>query len=184
MDDFLKPVQDKMSKSVDAMKNEFTAIRAGRANPAVLDKLRVDYYGTPTPISQMAAINVAEARLLTIQPWDVSTIKLIEKAILTSDVGINPQNDGRIIRLAFPQLTEDSRRDIAKQIKQMAEGAKVSVRNTRRDTLEKLKKAQKAGEITEDDLKVDEKELQDITDKFVKEIDALATAKEKDIMEL
>ena len=184
MDDYLKPAQAKMEKAIDALKVEFAAIRAGRANPAVLDKLRVDYYGTPTPIAQMAAVNVAEARILTIQPWDVSTIKLIEKAIQNSDIGINPQNDGRIIRLMFPQLTEDGRRAIGKNIKQMAEEAKVSIRNTRRDTMEKLKKAQKAGDLTEDDLKVDEKELQEITDKFVKEIDKLAAAKDKEIMEI
>jgi len=182
MDDYLKSAQNRMDKTIDALKTEFAAIRAGRANPAVLDKLRVDYYGTPTPINQMAAVAVAEARILTIQPWDTSTIKLIEKAIQNSDVGINPQNDGRIIRLMFPQLTEDGRKVIAKNIRSLAEEAKVSIRNARRDTMEKLKKLQKASEITEDDLKVDEKELQDMTDKFVKEIDKLAAAKDKEIM--
>jgi len=184
MDDYLKPAQDKMEKTIEALKNEFAAIRAGRANPAVLDKLRVDYYGTPTPIAQMAAVAVAEARILTIQPWDASTIKLIEKAIQNSDIGINPQNDGRVIRLMFPQLTEDGRKAIAKDIRKQAEDAKVSIRNTRRETMEKLKKAQKASEITEDDLKVDEKELQDMTDKFTKEIDKIAVAKDKEIMEI
>jgi len=184
MDDYLKPASEKMQKSIDAMQNEFAAIRAGRANPAVLDKLRVDYYGTPTPINQMAAVAVPEARVLTIQPWDASTLKLIEKAIQNSDIGINPQNDGRIIRLMFPQLTEDGRKAIAKNLKHLAEDAKVSIRNIRRDTMDKLKKAQKSGDLTEDDLKVDEKELQDLTDKFIKEIDKLAAAKEKEIMEL
>jgi len=184
MDEYLQPAQDKMEKTIEALKREFAAIRAGRANPAVLDKIRVDYYGTPTPINQMAAVAVAEARILTIQPWDAGTVRAIEKALQASDIGINPQSDGRVIRLIFPQLTEDSRRAIAKNIRQMAEEAKVSVRGTRRDTLEKLKKLQKAAELTEDDLKVEEKDLQELTDKFVKEIDQVAAAKDKEIMEI
>ena len=150
----------------------------------MLEKIRVDYYGTPTPIHQMAAVAVAEARILTIQPWDQSTVRAIEKAIQNSDVGINPQSDGRVIRLIFPQLTEDHRKQIAKDIKHLAEEAKVSVRGTRRDTMEKLKKLQKAADITEDDLKDEEKELQDLTDQFCKEIDHLAAEKHKEIMEI
>jgi len=184
MDDYLQPAQSKMEKTIEALKREYGAIRAGRANPAVLDKIRVDYYGTPTPINQMAAVAVAEARILTIQPWDAGTVRAIEKAIQASDIGINPQSDGRTIRLIFPQLTEDSRKAIGKSIRQMAEDAKVSVRGTRRDTLEKLKKLQKAAELTEDDLKVEEKTLQELTDKFVKEIDQVAAAKDKEIMEI
>jgi len=172
----------RMDKTISVFEQELSGIRAGRANPAVLEKLRVDYYGTPTPIAQMAAVNVAEARILTITPWDKGTIKSIEKAIQNSDIGINPQNDGNMIRLMFPQLTEDGRKAIGKDIRKLAEDAKVSIRNTRRDTMDKLKKAQKAGELTEDDLKFDEKELQDITDKFIKEIDKIAAAKDKEIM--
>ena len=184
MDEYLQPAQDKMEKTIAALKREFAAIRAGRANPAVLDKIWVDYYGTPTPINQMAAVAVAEARILTIQPWDAGTVRAIEKALQASDLGINPQSDGRLIRLIFPQLTEDSRKQIGKDIRRMAEDAKVSVRGTRRDTLEKLKKLQKSSELTEDDLKVEEKALQELTDRFVKEIDQVAAAKEKEIMEI
>jgi len=182
--DELKLAQDKMEKTIAALSHEYSTIRAGRANPGVLDKIRVDYYGTPTPINQMAAVAVAEARILTIQPWDASTVRAIEKAIQNSDLGINPQSDGRVIRLMFPQLTEDGRKAIAKNIRSLAEDAKVSVRNTRRDTMDKLKKAQKAGELTEDDLKVDEKSLQELTDKFIKEVDKVAAAKDKEIMEI
>ena len=184
MEDHQQLAQDKMQKTIESLKREYAAIRAGRANPAVLDKIRVDYYGTPTPINQMAAVAVAEARVLTIQPWDAGTVRAIEKALQASDIGINPQSDGRLIRLIFPQLTEDSRKAIGKSIRQMAEEAKVSVRGTRRDTMERLKKLQKAAELTEDDLKVEEKALQDLTDKFVKEIDQVAAAKDKDIMEI
>ncbi|MDR1928019.1 MAG: ribosome recycling factor [Oscillospiraceae bacterium] len=184
MDEILVPAKQKMERTITALKAEFGSIRAGRANPAVLDKIRVDYYGTPTPINQMAAVAVAEARILTIQPWDVSTVHAIEKAIQSSDVGINPQSDGRTIRLIFPQLTEDHRKAIAKDIKKLAEEAKVSVRGTRRDMADKLKKLQKSAELTEDDLKDEEKELQTLTDQFIKEIDAAACAKEKEILEI
>ncbi|MCL2300952.1 MAG: ribosome recycling factor [Firmicutes bacterium] len=184
MDEYLAPAQEKMEKTIAALKKEYGAIRAGRANPAVLDKIRVDYYGTPTPINQMAAVAVAEARILAIQPWDAGTVRAIEKAIQASDIGINPQSDGRVIRLMFPQLTEESRKAIAKDIRHMAEEAKVSVRGTRRDTIERLKKMQKAAALTEDDLKDEEKELQELTDKFVKEIDQVAAAKDKEIMEI
>ncbi len=176
--------EEKMGKTLNALNNEFASIRAGRANAAVLDKVKVDYYGTPTPINQMAAVSVAEARILTIQPWDTSTLHAIEKAIQASEIGINPQNDGRIIRMVFPQLTEDRRKELCKDVKKMAEDSRVSIRATRRDCIDKAKKMEKASEITEDDLKYAEKKLQDITDKYIKEIDKAAEAKEKDIMEI
>lgn len=176
--------KEKMEKTVNALKNEFASIRAGRANAAVLDKIRVDYYGTPTPINQMAAISVAEARILNIQPWDVSTLHPIEKAILASDIGINPSNDGRVIRLVFPQLTEERRKDLCKDIKKMAEESRVSIRSTRRDGIDKVKKMEKASEITEDDLKDAEKKLQDFTDKYIKEVDKAAEEKEKEVMSI
>lgn len=176
--------EEKMGKTVSALKTGYGALRAGRANAAVLDKIKVDYYGTPTPINQMAAVSVAEARILSIQPWDVSTLHPIEKAIQASDLGINPQNDGRVIRLVFPQLTEERRRDLCKDVKKMAEDSRVAIRTIRRDCIEKVKKMEKASEITEDDLKIAEKKLQDFTDKYIKEVDATATEKEKDIMEL
>ena len=175
---------DKMGKSINALKSEYASIRANRATAAVLDKITVDYYGTQTPIQQLAAISVAEARILCIQPWDVSTLHPIEKAIQTSDLGINPQNDGRIIRLVFPPLTEDKRREIVKDVKKLAEESKIAIRSIRRDCIDKLKKMQKASEITEDDLKQGEKELQDITDKFIKDVDAVSADKEKEVMEI
>jgi len=184
MNEQLLQAKDRMEKSVAALEHEYSTIRAGRANPGVLDKIRVDYYGTPTPINQMAAVAVAEARILTIQPWDQSTVRLIEKALQNSDLGINPQSDGRVIRLIFPQLTEENRKQLGKDIKRMAEDSKVSIRNTRRDTVEKLKKMEKASEITEDDLRDEEKELQDLTDKYCKKIDQAAAEKAKEIMEI
>ena len=184
MEEVFKTAKEKMEKSVENLKTEFSRIRAGRANPAVLDKLRVDYYGVPTPINQMAAVAVSEARILTIQPWDVSTLHAIEKAILASDIGINPQNDGRIIRLNFPPITEDRRKEIVKEIKSMAEATKVTIRSIRRDSIEKIKKMEKASEITEDDLKDGEEELQDITDEHIKAVDSVAEKKEKEIMEI
>ncbi len=174
--------EEKMGKTVSVLNSDYAAIRAGRANAAVLDKIRVDYYGTPTPINQMAAISVAEARILIIQPWDSSTLSPIEKAIQISDIGINPQNDGKVIRLTFPQLTEERRKDLCKEVKKTAEDSRVAIRSIRRDCIDKVKKMEKASEITEDDLKVAEKKLQDITDKFIKEIDKLADTKEKEIM--
>ncbi len=176
--------EEKMKKTVSVLNAEYAAIRAGRANASVLDKIKVDYYGTPTPINQMAAVSVAEARILTIQPWDTSTLHAIEKAIMASDIGINPQNDGRIIRLVFPQLTEERRRDLCKDVKKMAEDSKIAIRSIRRDSIDKVKKMEKASEITEDDLKVAEKKLQDFTDKYVKDVEKAAEAKEKDIMEI
>ena len=172
----------KMGKTVSALQSEYGAIRAGRANPQVLDRVTVDYYGTPTPVGQLASISVSEARVLTIQPWDKSVLKGIEKAIQTSDIGINPQNDGSVIRLTFPPLTEDRRKELAKDIHHIAENSKVAVRSIRRDAIEKLKAMKKNSEITEDDLKDGEKEVQKITDGFVKEIDELAAAKEKEIL--
>ena len=175
-------VEEKMGKTVSVLSAEFASIRAGRANSAVLDKIKVDYYGTPTPINQMAAVSVAEARILTIQPWDVSTLHPIEKAIQASDIGINPQNDGRIIRLVFPQLTEERRKELCKDVKKLAEDSRIAVRSIRRDGIDKAKKMEKASEITEDDLKIAEKKLQDLTDKYIKDIDKLADEKEKEIM--
>ena len=174
----------KMGKTVNALVSEYGAIRAGRANPQILDKLAVDYYGTPTPINQLGSISVAEARVLVVQPWDKSVLKSIEKAIQTSDIGINPQNDGSVIRLTFPPLTEDRRKDLVKEIQKIGENSKVAVRSIRRDCVDKLKAMKKASEITEDDLKDGEKEIQKITDNFIKEVDDLAAAKAKEIMEI
>ena len=174
----------KMEKTIEVMKHEFNTIRAGRANVAVLDKITVDYYGAPTPIQQIASVSTPEPRMLAIQPWDASALKLIEKAILASDLGINPTNDGKVIRLLFPQLTEERRRDLTKEVKHMAEGGKVAIRNIRRDAIDHFKKAQKASEITEDELKLLEKEMQELTDKYVKEVDVESSAKEKELMEL
>ena len=184
METVFQTARDKMGKSINALKSEYASIRANRATAAVLDKITVDYYGTQTPIQQLAAISVAEARILCIQPWDASTLHPIEKAIQTSDLGINPQNDGRIIRLVFPPLTEDKRREIVKDVKKLAEDSKIAIRSIRRDCIDKLKKMQKASEITEDDLKQGEKELQDITDKFIKDVDAVSADKEKEVMEI
>lgn len=175
-------VEEKMGKTVSVLAGEFASIRAGRANSGVLDKIKVDYYGTPTPINQMAAVSVAEARILTIQPWDVSTLHAIEKAIQASDIGINPQNDGRIIRLVFPQLTEERRKELCKDVKKLAEDSRIAVRSIRRDGIDKVKKMEKASEITEDDLKIAEKKLQDFTDKYIKDIDKISDEKEKEIM--
>lgn len=184
MQEQLQHAEDKMKKSVEALEREFTTIRAGRANPAVLDKVRVDYYGTPTPINQMAAVSVAEARMLVIQPWDISTLSEIEKAIFASDIGISPTNDGKVIRLNFPQPTEERRRELVKQAHKYGEEGKVAVRNIRRDAMEKFKAMKKNNEITEDDLKDLEKEVQACTDKYCKKVDEVLAAKEKEIMEL
>ncbi len=184
MDQLLKKTEERMEKSLEALDREFGSVRAGRANPSILDKIVVDYYGVPTPINQMAAISVPEARMLQIQPWDASTLKEIEKAIQTADIGINPQNDGRLIRLVFPPLTEERRKDLVKDIHKMAEEGKVAVRSIRRDAIEKFKAMKKDGEITEDDLAASEKDVQNLTDKYCKEIDTLTAAKEKEIMEI
>ena len=184
MKELLALTEEKMDKSLNALDREFKAVRAGRANPAILDKILVDYYGTPTPIQQMAAVSVPEGRTLQIQPWDVSTLRDIEKAIQTADIGINPQNDGKIIRLFFPPLTEERRRDLVKDIKKFGEDTKVAVRSIRRDAIEKLKAMKKNNEITEDDQSNGEKKIQNLTDKFCKEADDLTQAKEKEIMEI
>lgn len=184
MQEQMKVLKEKMGKSIDVLQNDFSAIRAGRANPAVLDKITVDYYGVDTPIQQMAAVSVSEARVLVIQPWDASTLKAIEKAIYASDIGINPTNDGRVIRLAFPPLTEERRREIAKDISKLSENCKVAIRSIRRDGIEKFKTMKKNAEITEDDLKNCEKQVQDLTDQFCKNVDELSKAKEKEILEL
>ena len=184
MKELIKNTEEKMQKSIDALEREYKSIRAGRANASVLDRITVDYYGVPTPIQQMAAVSVPEARTLLIAPWDKSTLKEIEKAILTSEIGINPQNDGTSIRLNFPPLTEERRKDIVKDIRKNGEEAKVAVRNQRRDALDKLKSLKKGNTITEDDEADGEKKIQNLTDKFCKEIDELASAKEKEIMEI
>ncbi|MBO5433469.1 MAG: ribosome recycling factor [Clostridia bacterium] len=176
--------KERMEKSINSLKYEYNSIRAGRANAAILDRITVDYYGSPTPINQMAAISVPEARVLAIQPWDMSALRLIEKAILASDIGINPSNDGRIIRLVFPALTEERRKQLSKDVSKYAEDAKVAVRQIRRDSIEKIKTMKKNSEITEDDQKYGEDELQKITDDFVKRIDEIAAAKTKEIMEI
>lgn len=180
----IKTAEEKMEKTLDVLIREFGSIRAGRANPSVLDKISVDYYGCPTPVNQLAAVSVAEARVLQIQPYDASTLKLIEKAILVSDIGINPQNDGRVIRLIFPPLTEERRKEIVKDVKKIAEDSKVAIRSIRRDAIEKLKGLKKANSITEDDQANGEKKIQTVTDKFCKEIDDLTAVKEKEILEI
>ncbi len=176
--------KEKMEKTVNVLLSDFATIRAGRANPNVLNKVTVEYYGAPTPINQMAAISVAEARVLVITPWDKSTLKQIEKAIQASDVGINPQNDGQVLRLVFPQLTEDRRKEIVKDVKKMGEESKVAVRSIRRDAIEKIKKMKKNNEITEDEQADGEDDIQKLTDKFIKEIDGYVSEKEQEVLSL
>ena len=180
--DEYKVFEDKMKKSIDSVSADFAAVRAGRANAAVLDRIMVDYYGTPTPIQQIASIASPDPRSLVIQPWDVSAVRAIEKAIQESDLGINPANDGKVLRLLFPQLTEERRKELIKLISKYAEGGKVAIRNIRRDAMEKFKKLEKAGELTEDDLKIAEKDIQKLTDEMIKKVDALYAAKEKELM--
>lgn len=184
MKELLNFAEEKMTKSVANLEREFASIRAGRASPSILDKVQVDYYGVPTPINQMAAVSIVEARSLVIQPWDASTVKAIEKAILTSDIGINPQNDGRSLRLNFPPLTEERRKEIVKDVRKLAEDGKVAVRSIRRDAIDKLKAMKKNSEITEDDVKKGEGDVQKLTDKYIKSIDDATAAKEKEILEL
>jgi len=179
-----KDIEKKMQKSIEILNHDFAATRAGRANPAVLDKITVDYYGTPTPIQQIASVSVPEARTLIVQPWDGGVLKAVEKAILASDIGINPQNDGKVIRLNFPTLTEERRRELTKQVQKMAEDAKVAIRNIRRDAMDKYKEMKKKSEITEDDLKDTEKDIQELTDKYCKEIDGMAAKKSKELLEV
>ena len=175
-------LKERMVKSIGAFKEKLSEIRAGRANPAILNKVKIDYYGTPTPINQVAGVSVPEARLIVIQPWDVSVLKDIEKAILASDIGLNPNNDGKVIRLAFPELTEERRKELAKEIRKIAEEAKVAIRAIRRDGIDEAKAKQKNSEITEDELKSAETEIQKITDKYIDEIDKILADKEKEIM--
>ncbi len=182
MQEKIKVYEEKMNKSYDALLSEFGSIRAGRANPHVLDKLRVDYYGSPTPLQQVANVSVPEPRMILIQPWEKKLIRDIEKAILTSDLGINPNNDGSSIRLIFPELTEERRKDLSKEVKKKGEGAKVAVRNIRRDANDTIKKMEKAGEITEDDLKQGEEKIQKMTEKMIAKIDKAVEEKTKEIM--
>ena len=182
MDERIVKYQEKMDKTLANLDSEFGTIRAGRANPHVLDRIMVEYYGAPTPLQQVANISVPEARMIQIQPWEGSLVKEIEKAILTSDIGINPNNDGKVIRLAFPELNEERRKELVKEIKKMAEEAKVAVRASRRDGIENAKTEQKEGNITEDELKQAEVEIQKITDAKVEEIDKILADKEKEIM--
>ena len=184
MKEQLNKASQRMQRRIDHLTDEYAAIRAGRANPAVLDKIFVDYYGTATPINQLAAVSVAEARILTIQPWDASVLRPIEKAIQTSDLGINPQNDGRIIRITFPPLTEDRRKEIVKDISKLAEDCKVQIRNVRREAIDKLKEMKKSGELTEDDCKKELDATQKTIDKAVKHIDEIVANKDKEIMEV
>lgn len=184
METVFSKTNERMEKCLDSLERDYKAVRAGRANPGVLDRISVDYYGTPTPINQMAAISVPEPRMLMIQPWDSSTLKEIEKAINTSDIGINPSNDGKVIRLVFPALTEERRKELVKDVAKRAEEAKVAVRNVRRDAMDDIKKLKKNNEITEDDLKDGEKKLQDITDNFVKQIEEMEKKKEKEILSI
>ena len=175
-------IEARMDKTIDVLKQNLSEVRAGRANPAILNKVTVSYYGTPTPINQVAGISVPEARLIMIQPWDASILKDIEKAILAADIGINPNNDGKVIRLAFPELTEERRKELVKEIKKMAEDSKVAIRSSRRDGIDRAKAMQKNSEITEDDLKSAEDTIQKLTDKKIDEIDKILSDKEKEIL--
>ena len=177
-----KSIEEKMEKSINVFAENLAAVRAGRANPAILNKVKVDYYGVETPISQVAGISVPEARLIVVQPWDASILKEIEKAILASDIGINPNNDGKVIRLSFPELNEERRKELVKDIKKMAEEAKVAIRSVRREGIDEFKKRQKEALITEDDLRTAEEDIQKITDKKIEEIDNITANKEKEIM--
>ena len=180
----LNKFEEKMTKTISVFEENLAEIRAGRANPAILNKIMIDYYGTPTPINQVAGISVPEARLIVIQPWDGSILKEIEKEILKSDIGINPNNDGKVIRLNFPELNEERRKEIVKDIRKLAEEAKVAIRSIRRDAMDEAKEMQKKSEITEDDLKNEENEIQKLTDKKVEEIDSMLASKEKEIMSI
>ena len=177
-----KNLEEKMEKTIEVFSGKLAEVRAGRANPAILNKIRIDYYGAQTPINQVAAISVPEARLIVIQPWDISVLKEIEKAILASDIGINPNNDGKVIRLAFPELNEERRKELVKDIKKMGEETKVAVRNVRREGIDMAKSMQKDGEMTEDELKNAENEIQKMTDKYIEEVDKMVSNKEKEVM--
>ncbi len=180
----LNNIEDKMKKSISVFEEQLSEIRAGRANPSVLNKINISYYGVPTPINQVAGISVPEARMIIIQPWDVSILKEIEKAILASDIGINPNNDGKVIRLNFPELTEERRKELAKEVRKIAEDARVAVRSIRREGMDMVKDLNKKSEITEDELRTDEESIQKLTDKYVAEIDKLLENKEKEIMNI
>lgn len=175
-------IKERMEKSISVFSEKLSEVRAGRANPAILNKVKIDYYGTPTPINQVAGVSVPEARLIVIQPWDVSILKEIEKAIIASDIGINPNNDGKVIRLAFPELNEQRRKELVKEIRKMAEEAKVAIRAIRRDGIDEFKTKQKDSEITEDELKQAENDIQKITDKNIEEIDKILGNKEKEVL--
>ena len=178
----LNHIKEKMSKTISVLQEDLSEVRAGRANPAILNKIRVDYYGTPTPINQVAGISVPEARLIVIQPWDVSLLKEIEKEILKAEIGINPNNDGKVIRLAFPELNEERRKELVKEIKKMAEDSKVSIRSIRREAMDEAKKLQKDNQMTEDELKGAEEQIQKLTDEKIAEIDKVLAEKEKEVM--
>ncbi|MCI5578239.1 MAG: ribosome recycling factor [Oscillospiraceae bacterium] len=182
MKEILDNTKERMGKCINALESELGTIRAGRANPTVLDKITVDYYGAPTPINQMASVSVSEARILVVQPYDASQLKPIEKAIQASDLGINPTNDGRVLRITFPQLTEDRRKELCKQVSKICEESKVAVRNVRRDSMDKVKAKKKSNEITEDEVKDIEKDIQKLTDKFIEQIDKIGEDKDKEIM--
>ena len=182
MNELTKEISTKMGKTIEVVNSEFASVRAGRANASVLDRITVDYYGSPTPLNQVAAISSPDPRALVIQPWDSSLLRPIEKAIQVSDLGINPQNDGKVIRLTFPQLTEERRKELTKQVRQYGEKGKVALRNIRRDAMDRVKDMKKKSEITEDEVKEYEKELQDLTDKKCKELDNLTAQKEKELM--
>lgn len=179
-----KSIEEKMKKTISVLKGELAGVRAGRANPAILDKLTVDYYGTPTPINQIASISVPEARVIMIQPWEAKMIKEIEKEIQKSDIGINPNNDGKVIRLIFPMLTEERRKELTKVVKKYGEDAKVAIRAIRRDGIEQMKSLKKDGELTEDDLKTAEKDIQNLTDKYIAEVDKIVEQKDAEILEV
>ena len=180
----LNHIEEKMNKTISVFDENLSEIRAGRANPAILNKITVDYYGVPTPINQVAGISVPEARMILIQPWDMNLLKEIEKEILKSDIGINPNNDGKVIRLNFPELNEERRKEIVKDIRKLAEEAKVAIRSIRRDAMDEAKEMQKKSEITEDDLKNEENEIQKLTDKKVEEIDSMLASKEREVMSI
>lgn len=179
-----KPIEEKMKKTINVLKDNLAGIRAGRANPAILDKLTIDYYGAATPIQQIATVSVPEARVILIQPWEAKLLKDIEKEIQKSDIGINPNNDGKVIRLVFPALTEERRKELTKQSKKEGEESKVAIRSIRRDSIEGMKSKKKNGEITEDDLKDAEKDIQNLTDRYIADIDKIIEAKDKEIMEV
>ena len=178
----LNHIEEKMNKTISVLQENFSEVRAGRANPAILNKIRVDYYGTPTPINQVAGISVPEARLIVIQPWDISLLKEIEKEILKAEIGINPNNDGKVIRLAFPELNEERRKELVKEVKKMAEDSKVSIRSIRREAMDEAKKLQKDNQMTEDELKGAEDKIQKLTENKIAEIDKILAEKEKEIM--